>query len=107
MSARNPIRSTLAAITSIQPTTSKAIINLGLGDPTHYPLHPPPPAAVSATRAALESGRANGYVLGVGSLPAREAVSRYHAKWDRVHYEADNIFLVSRSDPCPSRKDLS
>ncbi|WVQ81543.1 tyrosine aminotransferase [Cryptococcus sp. DSM 104549] len=92
--ARNPIRETLASITSNPPATSKPLINLGLGDPTHYPLHPPPAAAVTAVGQALGSGRANGYVNGVGSVEARRAVADYHLRWDGVEYGVENIVLT-------------
>lgn len=75
--------------------TSQNIINLGLGDPTHYKLHPPPPAVISATRDALEAGNSNGYVAGVGSLSARQALVDYHQRWDRVKYAVDDMVLVS------------
>lgn len=70
------------------------MINLGLGDPTHYPLHPPPPAATTATRAALESERHSGYINGVGSLSARQAIAAYHGRWDGVAYDPDSIVLT-------------
>ncbi|KAK4687061.1 tyrosine aminotransferase, partial [Tremellales sp. Uapishka_1] len=92
--SRNEIRSTLAAITAQVPTTSKAIVNLGLGDPTFYPLHPPSEATVVATRKALDSERANGYVAGVGTLEARAAVADYHKRWDGVDYKTDHIVLT-------------
>lgn len=44
---------------------------------------------------ALESGCANGYLNGVGSVEARQAVATYHERWDGVHYGVDNIVLVS------------
>ena len=94
--ARNPLRSLIASITATPPNTSKDIINLGLGDPTHYPLHPPPPAATTAVVEAVVSGRANGYVSGTGTSGARQAISDYHATWDGVEYDADSIVMVSR-----------
>lgn len=95
-SCRNPIRSTLASITSCPPQTTKPLINLGLGDPTHYPLHPSPAeASIAITEAA--SGRSNGYVEGVGTVKARQAVADYHKKWDGVEYNVKDIVLVSRS----------
>lgn len=75
--------------------TQQPLINLGLGDPTHYSLHPPPPNAIAAVNKALESGCANGYLNGVGSVEARQAVATYHERWDGVHYGVDNIVLVS------------
>ncbi|KAK8843435.1 tyrosine aminotransferase [Kwoniella newhampshirensis] len=92
--SRNPIRETLASITATAPSTSASIINLGLGDPTHYPLASPPPAAINAVRAALESERANGYVLGAGTVEARQAVSDYQKRWDGVEYPVDRIVLT-------------
>ncbi|WVR09183.1 tyrosine aminotransferase [Kwoniella sp. DSM 27419] len=89
----NPIRETLASITSVSPSTSKPLVNLGLGDPTHYPLHAPPTAAVAAVAAAAQGGSANGYVLGVGSIEARQAVSAYHKRWDQVDYQINDIVL--------------
>jgi tyrosine aminotransferase len=95
-SCRNPIRSTLANITSCPPQTAKPLINLGLGDPTHYPLHPSP-AEASTAIAEAASGRSNGYVEGVGTVKARQAVADYHKKWDGVDYNVKDIVLVSSS----------
>nr|XP_031862277.1 tyrosine aminotransferase [Kwoniella shandongensis]KAA5529349.1 tyrosine aminotransferase [Kwoniella shandongensis] len=92
--SRNPIRETLASITANPPSTSATLINLGLGDPTHYPLAAPPPAATTAVRDALESERSNGYVLGAGTIEARQAVADYHKKWDNVDYTVDSIVLT-------------
>ncbi|WVQ93359.1 tyrosine aminotransferase [Kwoniella sp. CBS 9459] len=92
--SKNPIRETLASITANAPSTSKPVINLGLGDPTHYPLHAPPAAAMAAVNAALQSGRANGYVNGVGSAEARAAVAAYHKRWDDVSYDINDIVLT-------------
>ncbi|OCF31343.1 tyrosine aminotransferase [Kwoniella heveanensis CBS 569] len=92
--SKNPIRETLASITANAPSTSKAVINLGLGDPTHYPLHAPPAAAMAAVNHALHSGRANGYVNGVGSAEARAAVVAYHERWDKVSYDISDIVLT-------------
>ncbi|RSH95405.1 hypothetical protein EHS25_000492 [Saitozyma podzolica] len=92
--SRNPIRSTLASVTSAPPSTTKTLINLGLGDPTHYPLHPPPPASITATREALDGQRHNGYVPGVGTSAARKAVADYHQRWDSVQYHEDSIVLT-------------
>ncbi|WVF65713.1 tyrosine aminotransferase [Kwoniella sp. CBS 6097] len=92
--SRNPIRETLASITANAPSTSKAVINLGLGDPTYYPLHAPPPAAVAAVNEAIQNGRANGYVNGVGSMEARAAVVAYHERWDHVRYDISDIVLT-------------
>ena len=86
---------TLAHITGQAPSTSKPIINLGLGDPTHYPLHPPPPGAQEAVSTALHVQRSNGYLPGPGSVEARRAVADYHAKWDGVSYLPEDIALVS------------
>ncbi|OXG22863.1 tyrosine aminotransferase [Cryptococcus neoformans] len=90
----NPIRKTLSSITSKPRLTQQPLINLGLGDPTHYSLHPPPPNAIAAVNKALESGCANGYLNGVGSVEARQAVATYHERWDGVHYGVDNIVLT-------------
>lgn len=103
-SCRNPIRSTLASITSCPPQTAKPLINLGLGDPTHYPLHPSP-AEASTAIAEAASGRSNGYVEGVGTVKARQAVADYHKKWDRVEYNAKDIVLVSSSFTNRSEND--
>lgn len=92
--SKNPIRVTLAHITAQAPSTSKPIINLGLGDPTHYPLHPPPPGAHEAVSAALLAQRSNGYLPGPGSVEARRAVADYHAKWDGVSYLPEDIALT-------------
>ncbi|ORY29170.1 pyridoxal phosphate-dependent transferase [Naematelia encephala] len=92
--SRNPIRATLATLTTVKPTTTKSLINLGIGDPTHYPLHPPPPAATSSVRDAVISERANGYVPGAGMVSAREAVAEYHSRWDGVKYGIDDIVLT-------------
>lgn len=75
--------------------TSKPLINLGLGDPTVFGLHPPPEVAITAMQDVLVSGAGNGYVAGTGDKPAREAVARYHNRWDRVQYDADDVTLVS------------
>jgi tyrosine aminotransferase len=93
-SSKNPIRSTLAGITSTPPSSSKTIINLGLGDPTHYPLHPPPVAATTAACTAIQTERHNGYINGIGSLPARQAIADYHQKWDGVKYHPDSVVLT-------------
>lgn len=93
--SRNPIRSTIASVTSTPPQTSKPIINLGLGDPTSYPLHPPAPTVTPSIIAAVSGERSNGYVPGTGTSTARQAVANYHEKWDKVQYEADDITLVS------------
>ncbi|RXK37135.1 tyrosine aminotransferase [Tremella mesenterica] len=86
--SRNPIRTTLELITSQPPNPingpTRSLINLGLGDPTHYPLHPPPEGAIDAITRALKSGKANGYLPGAGSLQARSAVVDYHERWDGV-----------------------
>ncbi|WWC97693.1 tyrosine aminotransferase [Kwoniella sp. B9012] len=92
--SRNPIRETLASITANQPSCSKTPINLGLGDPTHYPLHPPPPAAITAVAQAAIGGGANGYLNGVGSTEARQAVADYHERWDQVKYDISDIVLT-------------
>ncbi|WRT68906.1 tyrosine aminotransferase [Kwoniella shivajii] len=92
--SKNPIRETLASITANAPSTSKVPINLGLGDPTHYPLHPPPAAAIAAVECAVSGGRANGYLNGVGSMEARQAVVDYHKRWDGVDYDASDIVLT-------------
>ncbi|WVW79052.1 tyrosine aminotransferase [Kwoniella bestiolae CBS 10118] len=92
--SRNPIRETLASITANQPSCSKTPINLGLGDPTHYPLHPPPPAAIEAVAKAVIGGGSNGYLNGVGSTEARQAVVDYHGRWDRVKYDISDIVLT-------------
>ena len=94
--SRNPIRSTLSSITCNPPSTLKPVINLGLGDPTHYPLHPPPTVATTVLRDVLESEMHNGYVPGVGTLEARRAVAEYHKRWDGVQYGVDDIVLVSQ-----------
>lgn len=67
---------------------------MGLGDPTHYPLHSSPPAAITATKRVLEAGTSNGYVNGTGSTEARLAIADYHARWDKVHYEVDDVVLT-------------
>jgi len=94
--SRNKIRNTLNSITSCPPLTAKSPINLGLGDPTFYPLHPPPSAAVTAVKAVLEEETSNGYLPGVGSIEARQAVADYHERWDGVKYGVDDIVLVSQ-----------
>ncbi|KAI9635759.1 pyridoxal phosphate-dependent transferase [Dioszegia hungarica] len=92
--SRNPIRSTIASVTSTPPQTTKAPINLGLGDPTSYPLHPPPPTTSAAIITAVSGERSNGYVPGAGTTTARQAVADYHERWDRVQYDADDITLT-------------
>ncbi|KAL7421191.1 hypothetical protein Q5752_004076 [Cryptotrichosporon argae] len=87
------MRATLARITGTQPSTSLPVINLGLGDPTLYPLHPPPPAATEALARAAEEGR-NGYLFGSGMPEAREAVAAYHKRWDGVEYDVEDIVLT-------------
>ncbi|WWC73240.1 tyrosine aminotransferase [Kwoniella pini CBS 10737] len=92
--SRNPIRETLASITANTPSSSKAPINLGLGDPTYYPLHSPPPAAIAAVEKAVLDGKSNGYLNGVGSSEARQAVVDYHMRWDQVQYSIDDVVLT-------------
>ncbi|WWC64177.1 tyrosine aminotransferase [Kwoniella dejecticola CBS 10117] len=92
--SKNPIRETLASITANIPSSSKTPINLGLGDPTHYPLHPPPAAAIAAVEKAVVDGQSNGYLNGVGSSEARKAVVEYHARWDQVQYGIDDVVLT-------------
>lgn len=91
-SSKNTIRTTLAEIMAIQPATSKPVINLGLGDPTT--LHTPPPASVTAVVETLQAGRDNGYIPGPGTIAAREAIGRYHKRWDGVDYGVNDITLV-------------
>ncbi|WWC91358.1 tyrosine aminotransferase [Kwoniella dendrophila CBS 6074] len=92
--SRNPIRETLASITANKPSSSKTPINLGLGDPTFYPLHPPPSAAIDAVNQAVSGGKSNGYLNGVGSTEARQAVVNYHKRWDGVQYDISDIVLT-------------
>lgn len=42
----------------------------------------------------LESERHNGYINGVGSLAARQAISDYHLRWDQVAYHPDSVVLT-------------
>jgi tyrosine aminotransferase len=76
-------------------SSEKPLINLGLGDPTVFGLHPPSAASISAVQEALLSGFANGYVVGTGDKPACQAVARYHSRWDGVTYNAEDVTLVS------------
>jgi len=89
----NLIRSTISALDT-RSSSSKPLINLGLGDPTAYGLHEPSVEAVNAVKGCLEGGGANGYVPGAGCKEALEAVADYHRKWDGVEYSPGDITLT-------------
>lgn len=85
----------VAGLDLTHTSSTKPLINLGLGDPTVFNLHPPSEASISAVQEALLSGGANGYVPGTGDRAACAAVARYHQKWDGVSYQAEDVTLVS------------
>jgi len=93
--SKNKIRSVVAGLDLSHTSSTKPLINLGLGDPTVFGLHNPSEACIGAVQEALLSGSANGYVAGTGDKPACAAVARYHSKWDGVKYEAEDVTLVS------------
>ena len=82
----------MASVTAKKPSTSKPLINMGLGDPTA--LAPPPPNVNAAVIQRLQENASNGYLPGPGSLAARQAVADYHLRWDNVAYPPTNIFLM-------------
>jgi tyrosine aminotransferase len=94
--SKNKIRSVVAGLDLSHTTSTKPLINLGLGDPTVFGLHPAPEVSITAVQEALVSGAANGYVPGTGDKAACAAVARYHSKWDGVDYSGDDVTLVSR-----------
>lgn len=95
--SKNPIRSMIAKAMATPPPASslhnRPLINLGLGDPTIFGLHPASPIAIEAMHEALDSGKGNGYTNGPGSAEARAAVAEYHERWDGVMYGVDDITL--------------
>jgi aspartate/methionine/tyrosine aminotransferase len=93
--SKNKIRSVVAGLDLSNTQTDKALINLGLGDPTVFGLHDPPKVALEAMQDALMSGSANGYVPGTGLREACQAVADYHKRWDQVEYVAEDVTLVS------------
>ena len=100
--SKNKIRSVVAGLDLTHTSSTKSLINLGLGDPTVFGLHTPSEASISAVQEALLSGSANGYVPGTGDKAACAAVARYHSKWDKVEYQAEDVTLVSSIRPTDS-----
>ncbi len=92
--SHSAIRSLVASLSSTK-THPKPLINLGLGDPTVFGLHSPPPASTEGIQEALMGGKDNGYVPGSGTKHACDAVAAYHKKWDGVDYNGDDVTLVS------------
>ncbi|KAJ9106160.1 hypothetical protein QFC21_001303 [Naganishia friedmannii] len=92
--SKNKIRSVVAGLDLSNTQTDKALINLGLGDPTVFGLHDPPKVALEAMQDALMSGSANGYVPGTGLREACQAVADYHKRWDQVEYVAEDVTLT-------------
>lgn len=91
--SNNLIRSVVSGLGGTSTTSSKPLINLGLGDPTAYGLNDPSPEAVAAVRDCVIGGKANGYLPGQGVKEALDAVAEYHTRWDGVQYEGKDVTL--------------
>lgn len=89
----NPIRNLVQNI-EVQPNPSKALIRLSVGDPTVYGNLEVSKKAVNRFCEIIQSGKANGYTLSMGSDEAREAVAnRYGTGF--APFTKEDVILTS------------
>lgn len=89
----NPIRNLVQNI-NVQPNPDKELIKLSVGDPTVYGNLKVSAEAVSHLQHVIQSGKANGYSMSMGSVEARAAVAKRYSTLTSLLSE-DDVVLTS------------
>ncbi|XP_060643973.2 tyrosine aminotransferase [Anolis sagrei] len=89
----NPIRAIVDSM-KVEPHPQKPLISLSIGDPTVFGNLPTDEQVTQAMKAALDSGKYNGYAPSTGYLSSREVVARYYS-CPEAPLEAQDVILTS------------
>lgn len=92
----NPIRNLVQNI-DVKPNPNKELIKLSVGDPTVYGNLKVSSEAISCLKDVIQSGKANGYTMSMGTVEARAAVAKRYSVQNSMLSEKDVLLCSGTS----------